>query len=295
MRQDKTAKTKHIRMSGGNWKKQLTLLPGHIIVGIWVLFTLGMLLWIVAASLSTSPEIMRGEALKFTSGLHFENYARAWNTNSISVFFMNSLLYSVCAMAGSVLISAPAAYVLGRFVFKGSALVRSGFITAMSIPQIMIVLPLFSMVTGAGLSGSKIVLILLYIGMQIPYTTMFLITFFANLSHVYEEAAAIDGCSPMKTFWKIMLPLAQPGIVTVSVFNFMNVWNEYFLSLIFASSEKNMSVGPGLKSVLTSMQYTGDWGGLFAAVVIVFLPTLFLFIVLSKTIIGGITSGGVKG
>lgn len=73
------------------------------------------------------------------------------------------------------------------------------------------------------------------------------------------------------------------------------VWNEYFLSLIFASSEKNMSVGPGLKSVLTSMQYTGDWGGLFAAVVIVFLPTLLLFILLSKTIIGGITNGGVKG
>lgn len=73
------------------------------------------------------------------------------------------------------------------------------------------------------------------------------------------------------------------------------VWNEYFLSLIFAFSEKNMFVGPGLKSVLTSMQYTGDWGGLFAAVVIVFLPTLLLFILLSKTIIGGITNGGVKG
>ena len=99
----------------------------------------------------------------------------------------------------------------------------------------------------------------------------------------------------MKTFWKIMLPLAQPGLVTVGIFNFMNIWNEYFLSLIFASSERNMSVGPGLKSVLTAMQYTGDWGGLFAAVVIVFLPTLILFLCLSKTIISGITAGGVKG
>ena len=159
----------------------------------------------------------------------------------------------------------------------------------------MVVLPLFSLATRAHLTGSKIVLILLYIGMQVPYTTTFLITFFASLSRVYEEAAAIDGCPPMKTFWKIMLPLAQPGIVTVCIFNFMNVWNEYFLSLIFASSEKNMPVGPGLKSVLTAMQYTGDWGGLFAAVVIVFLPTLLLFLILSRTIIGGITSGGVKG
>lgn len=99
----------------------------------------------------------------------------------------------------------------------------------------------------------------------------------------------------MRTFWQIMLPLAQPGIVTVGIFNFMNIWNEYFMSLIFASNERNMSVGPGLHTVLTAMQYTGDWGGLFAAVVIVFLPTLLLFVGLSKTIISGITSGGVKG
>ena len=283
------------RISRTGIKKQLRLLPGHLIVGLWSLFTLAMLFWILAASLSTSPEIMQGKALKFELGLHFENYVRAWSANSISIFFMNSLLYAVSAMVGSILISAPAAYVLARFVFKGNVVIKSGFVTAMSIPQIMIVLPLFSMATRAHLSGSKIVLILLYIGMQIPYTTTFLLASFASLSRVYEEAAAIDGCSPMKTFWKIMLPLAQPGIVTVGIFNFMNVWNEYFLSLIFASSEKNMSVGPGLKSVLTSMQYTGDWGGLFAAVVIVFLPTLLLFVLLSKMIIGGITNGGVKG
>ena len=287
---------KHIgKTSNTGFKKQLRLLPGHLIVGIWCLFTLVMLFWIVAASLSTAPEIMRGKVLSFESGLHFENYVRAWSANSISVFFLNSLLYAICAMVGSILISAPAAYVLARFVFKGNLVIKSSFITAMSIPQIMIVLPLFSMATRTHLSGSKIILILLYIGMQIPYTTTFLLASFSNLSRVYEEAAAIDGCPPMKTFWKIMLPLAQPGIVTVGIFNFMNVWNEYFLSLIFASSEKNMSVGPGLKSVLTSMQYTGDWGGLFAAVVIVFLPTLLLFILLSKTIIGGLTNGGVKG
>lgn len=288
-------KKHRVRYYKTGMKRQLRLLPGHLIVGLWCLFTLVMLFWIVAASLSTSPEIMQGKALRFESGLHFENYVRAWSANSISVFFLNSLLYAVCAMIGSILISAPAAYVLARFVFKGNLVIKSSFVTAMSIPQIMVVLPLFSMATKAHLSGSKILLILLYIGMQIPYTTTFLLASFSNLSRVYEEAAAIDGCSPMRTFWKIMLPLAQPGIVTVGIFNFMNVWNEYFLSLIFASSEKNMSVGPGLKSVLTSMQYTGDWGGLFAAVVIVFLPTLLLFVLLSKMIIGGITSGGVKG
>ena len=277
------------------FKKQLRLLPGHIIIGLWCLFTVGMLAWIVAASLSTSPEIMKGSTLKFATGFHFENYVKAWTANNISVFFMNSLLYASASMVGSLLVSAPAAYVLARYVFKGNSTIRSSFVMAMSLPQIMVVLPLFFMTTKMGLTGSKFVLILIYIGMQVPYTTIFLITFFSNLSRVYEEAAAIDGCSPMRTFWKIMMPLAQPGIVTVGIFNFMSVWNEYFLSLIFAASEKNMSVGPGLKSVLTAMQYTGDWGGLFAAVVIVFMPTLLIFICLSKTIISGITAGGVKG
>ena len=276
-------------------KKQMRLLPGHILVSLWCLFTIGMLAWIAAASLSTSPEIMRGKTLQFETGLHFENYVKAWTANNISVFFMNSLLYASTAMVGSLLVSAPAAYVLARFVFKGNSTIRSSFVMAMSLPQIMIVLPLFFLTTKMGLTGSKFVLILIYIGMQVPYTTIFLISFFNNLSRGYEEAAAIDGCPPIKTFWTIMMPLAQPGIVTIGIFNFMSIWNEYFLSLIFAASEKNMSVGPGLKSVLTAMQYTGDWGGLFAAVVIVFTPTLLLFICLSKTIINGITAGGVKG
>lgn len=275
--------------------KQLRLLPGHIIVGIWCAFTLIMLLWIVCASLSTAPEIMKGQAMRFKTGLHFDNYVRAWSLNSISTYFMNSLFYGLISMVASVLISAPAAYVLARKVFKGSATIKNSFVIAMAIPQIMIVMPLFSAAVRSGLSNSKFLLLILYTGMALPYTTTFLTAFFSNQSVVYEEAAAIDGASPMKTFWTIMFPLAQPGLVTVSIFNFMNVWNEYFLSMIFASSQKSMTVGPGLKSVLTAMQYTGDWGGLFAAVVIVFLPTLLIFVCLSRTIINGITAGGIKG
>ncbi len=278
-----------------NLRKEIKLFPGYILVGLWVAFTIFLLVWIVAASFSTAPEIMRGEVFKFESGFHPENYVNAWTASNISGFFMNSLLYSIVTMVCVILISAPAAYVLSRFTFLGNRPIKSSFIIAMSIPQVMVVLPLFSLATATHLTGSRIVLILLYIGMQVPYTTTFLMTFFQNLSRTYEEAAAIDGCSPMMTFWKIMFPLAQPGIITVGIFNFMNIWNEYFISLIFASSADTMPVGPGLKSVLTSMQYTGDWGGLFAAVVIVFLPTLVLYIFLSEKIISGVTGGGIKG
>lgn len=289
------AKKEKVKHAPLNLKKEAKLLPGYIVIALWVFFTIFLLVWIVGASLSTAPEIMKGEVFKFATGFHFENYVSAWNANNISVFFMNSLLYSVISMTCTIIVSAPAAYVLSRFTFIGNKTMKSGFIVAMSIPQVMIVLPLFSVATATHLTGSRVVLILLYIGMQVPYTTTFLMTFFKNLSTTYEEAAAIDGCSPMKTFWKIMFPLAQPGLITVAIFNFMNIWNEYFISLIFASSSDKMPVGPGLKSVLTAMQYTGDWGGLFAAVVIVFLPTLLLYIFLSEKIIAGVTGGGIKG
>jgi N-acetylglucosamine transport system permease protein len=281
-----------------NWKKELRLLPGYIILIVWVLFTIALLGWVVAAGLSTTSDIFKGDTLKFPTGLHFENYAKAWTTSNVSMFFGNSLLYSIVSCVALILICAPAAYVLSRFEFKGNKLIQTSFVSAMGTPIIMVILPLFAVVAATGVLNSvvmnKVVLILLYIGINVPYTTIFLLTFFSNISKTYEEAAAIDGCPPIKTFWQIMFPMAQSGIVTVTIFNFINIWNEYFLSLIFANSDQMKPVAVGLYGMINSMKYTGDWAGMFAAVTIVFLPTFILYLFLSEKIIGGVT-GGIKG
>ena len=277
-----------------NWRKEASLLPGYIIVLVWIIFTAAFLLWILGASLSTSREIFSGSVFKFESGLHFENYANAWKAQNVSVFFANSLLYAITACVGVILISAPAAYVLSRFEFLGNKVMKSSLIVAMSIPAVMIIMPIFSLSTKWNLKG-RILLILLYIFLNVPYTTTYLLNFFATLSETYEEAAAIDGCPPAKTFWVIMLPLVQPALITVTIFNFLGVWNEFFMALIFASSERMTPVGVGLLQIVNSMKYTGDYGGLFAAVVIVFLPTFLLYIFLSEKIIAGVTGGGIKG
>lgn len=179
--------------------------------------------------------------MRFKTGLHLENYAKAWNTSNVSVFFVNLLVYASMSCVLLIVICAPAAYVLSRFTFLENKLIQNGFVAAMGVP------------------------------------------------------VAIDGCPPMKTFWKIMLPMAQPGIITVTIFNFINVWNEYFMSLIFANSDKVKSVAIGLYGMINSMRYTGDYAGMFAAVVIVFLPTFILYVFLSEKIIAGVTGGGVKG
>ena len=103
-----------------NWRKELTLLPGYLILAIWIAFTAAFLIWILGASLSTSREIFTGTVFKFESGVHFENYASAWKGNNVSVYFANSLLYAVSSCIVVILISAPAAYVLSRFTFLGN-------------------------------------------------------------------------------------------------------------------------------------------------------------------------------
>lgn len=282
-----------------NWKKELRLAPGYILLTLWILFTFVLLGWILAASLSTTKDIFKGNALKFPSGLHFENYIKAWTSQNVSTFFMNSLFYASISTVLLIVVASPAAYVLSRFKFFLNRPVQNGFVAAMGVPVVMIILPLFGVVTQMQLLKQditvRLLMIFLYVGINVPYTTIFLLTFFSNLSRSYEEAAAIDGCPPMKTFWKIMLPLAQPGIITVSIFNFINVWNEYFMSLIFANSDKTRPVAVGLYTMINSMKYTGDWAGMFAAVIIVFLPTFILYLFLSEKIIAGVTGGGVKG
>ena len=280
-------------------KKELRLLPGYLILVVWIIFTFVLLGWVFGASFSTTKDRFTGNALEFSTGFHFENYIKAWTSSNVSVFFANSLVYASVSCVLLIIISAPAAYVLSRFTFKGNKLIQTSFVSSMGVPVVMIILPLFGMVANWDILNhvlaNKIILIFLYVGINIPYTTIFLMTFFGNISKTFEEAAAIDGSSPMNTFWQIMLPIAQPGIITVTIFNFINIWNEYFLSLIFANSDQVRSVAVGLYSMINSMRYTGDYAGMFAAVMIVFLPTFILYIFLSNKIIAGVTGGAIKG
>jgi N-acetylglucosamine transport system permease protein len=276
-------------------KGRFSSVIGYSLVSLWVIFTFVLIGWVFFASLSTSAEIFSDHMFTFQSGLHFENYVKAWTTQRVSVFFMNSLLYTAVSCTAIILISSPAAYILSRYSFPGRGLIQSMFAAALGIPVIMIIMPLFGLVSTMRLTNNRWVLMFLYTAMNVPFGIFFLLAFFKNLSFTYEEAAAIDGCSPFGTFWRIMLPLVQPGIITVSIFNFITIWNEYFMSLIFANRSAVRPVAVGLYSMIQSMRYTGDWGGMFASVVIVFLPTFVLYILLSEKIIKGVTAGAIKG
>lgn len=274
-------------------RQQVGLVPGYILLALWCIFIFIVLGWIVVASLSTTKEIFSDDLLG--SGLHWENYSTVIKSGHLFTAFLNSLLYSSASVALCILVCAPAAYGLARFRFRLNATLQKLLVVGLGVPGVMIIMPLFSVVSALNAGDSKLTLIILYVVTSIPFCTFYLLPAFTDISPTYEEAAAIDGCGPLRTFWTIVFPLAGSSVTTLVIFQFIGKWNEYFMALIFAGSTKNMSLSVALYQLIVAMTREGGWSGMFAAVAFVSAPTIILYVLLSKKIIGGVTAGGLKG
>lgn len=268
--------------------------PGLIICSLWCLMTFVILGYVLAASLSTSRDIFMGTVFKYETGLHWENYAVAWSKQKLYLYFFNSLLYATVAVAGGVAMAAPAAYVLSRYKFFGNDLIKRALITCLSIPGILIILPLYSMFIKFDIQG-RLSLMVVYACMRVPYSTIFLLNFFETISRTYEEAAAIDGCPSGKIFTRIMLPMVKPAISTICLFGFIGVLNEYMICLLLIPTGDAMSLGVGLARAIKALQYVGNYPAIFSAVVIAVAPSILIYAICSRKIVFGGMGGGIKG
>ena len=138
-------------------------------------------------------------------------------------------------------------------------------------------------------------LTLIYIAFSLPFTILILTGFFKSIPNALRESAIIDGASEYTVFWKIMLPLARPGLITAAIFNFLAIWNEYLFALIFVNTPEKKTLPLGLASVSIQAQYKVDFGLLFAGLTIIIIPTLITYLVLQKQLTKGITAGALKG
>ena len=285
-------KTRVSRIMSG-LKRELPILPGYILMVTWTVFIFFVIGWIILASLSTTREVFTGQLL--ASGVNFANFTRAFFQHNGFLHLVNSMIYTAPSVTLIILVCAPAAYCMSRYTFWYNKPFLLMLLIGLAIPNVMIIMPLFSIISWLDMSGSRWTMIFLYTTIGIPFSTFFLIAFFKGISISFEEAAAIDGCGPIKTFWLIMLPLARPAIMTLTIFNFISRWNEYFLALVFANRTELRPVGVGLRHIVVSLMTSGDWAGMFASVVIAFVPTVVIYIFLANKIISGVTSGGIKG
>lgn len=281
------------RWSNDRTKRNVKRVPGYLLVGLWAVFIIVLFGWVILASLSSTKEIFSGELLK--SGARWKNYYKVLIENKMLRNIGNSCLYTFTSIALIDIVSCPAAYCLARVRFKLNPWIEKIIIIALSIPNIMIIMPMFYMFSKLKLTDSRLSIIFLYTAMSVPYTVYYLLTFFRGVSPSYEEAAYIDGATPFQAFIMIMVPLVKPAIVTVTIFNFISKWNEYFLALIFASKSELRTLGVGLYQMVQSLLLSGDWSGMFTAVVVAFVPTVIIYSILARQIISGVTEGGVKG
>ena len=246
-----------------------------------------------------------------------ENYSKAWVESGFSKYFGNSVKVVLISLAGILALGAMAAYALARFEFRGRNLVYYLFVAGLIIPMQLILIPLFfqfsgmEQAAGAGLRplaralgydsatvtlhDTHAGLILIYVAASLPFTVFVLTSFFRTLPDELREAALIDGATEFSVFHKVMIPLAKPGLVTVAIFNFLGLWNEYLFALVFINTDSLKTLPLGLASISMQAQYKSDFGLMFAGLVIVMLPTLIVYMILQERLTKGVTVGALKG
>ncbi|MGE0488614.1 MAG: carbohydrate ABC transporter permease [Vulcanimicrobiota bacterium] len=259
--------------------------------------TLLPMLWLVVTSFKPSREIFL-DPFAPPSQLALENYSRAWTVGHFGAFFGNSLIITTVTVLLTLVLSAMAAYALTRFGGPYSRLLLLYFLAGMMVPIQMAVVPLFFEMKWLGLLNTRTGLTLVYLATSLPFAVFLLAGFFRALPGGLREAALLDGASEWQTFWHVMLPLARPGLVTVAIFTFLGVWNEYLVAFMLLNghgSQDLRTLPLGLANLTIVSQFRTDYGMVFAGLVIVMVPTLIVYVLLERHLTRGITVGAMKG
>jgi ABC-type glycerol-3-phosphate transport system permease component len=282
---------------------------------LWVLYTSAKTTQQIYASPFGLPRVITSPGRAAAAPM-LQNYSKAWVGSHFGSYFLNSLFVVGVSLALIVMLGSAAAYVLARFEFRGRTSVYYVFLSGMLIPMQLILIPLFFQFSDMGewltrvlappvramglgnltvsLHDSHIGLILIYVAASLPFTVFTLTAFFRTLPGELREAARMDGASEYRTFYSVMMPLGKPGVVTIAIFNFLGLWNEYLFGLVFLSSDKLKTLPLGLASLSMQAQYKSDFGLLFAGLVIAMLPTILVYLILQEKLTRGITLGALK-
>ncbi|MDG4788456.1 carbohydrate ABC transporter permease [Micromonospora sp. WMMD1102] len=266
----------------------------HGFLLIWALLTTLPLLWVVVSSFKSDGEIL-AEPWGLPGALRFENWARAWTEAQIGRYFLNSGIVVAGSLTVTMVFGAAAAYVFARFEFRSRQFFYYLFVGGMMFPVFLALVPLFFVVRNVGLFNSWTGLILVYAAYSLPFTVFFLSAFFRTLPTSVAEAALIDGCGHFRLFFRVMLPMAKPGLVSVGIFNFLSQWNQFILpQVLMQGDESKWVLAQGLAALAVSQGYQGDFSGLFAGLTLGMLPVLAVYVLFQRQIQSGLTAGQLK-
>lgn len=212
---------------------------------------------------------------------------------NIAQYFFNSIVVTVVSVLISVAIVAMSAYISARMKFKGKGLITAMFATTLFIPPISISFPIYRIVTSLDMKNTLLSVIFVYAGLGIAVTFFIIRSYFLTIPKAMEEAAQIDGCGYASTFFRIIVPIARPGLITAAILAFLNNWNEFYFASILLTQKDKMTI-PALLGVFQTA-YSTNYNGMFSAIIVSVVPTIIIFCIASEAFIKSLTAGAVKG
>lgn len=256
--------------------------------GIIVLFPL---LDMVFLSVKTLPGIV-SFPFRWPHAIQWQNYVTAWTQGDIGRYIFNTAWMAFASVLVVLALSSAAAYVLGRYRFRGNQVIYLMFLAGLALPIQMLAVPLFVIMRQLNLLNDPLSLVIIYGSSGLSFTIFLLTNFARSIPRELEEAAFMEGASPFQVYLKVVVPLMRPILGTAALFNFVGAWNGFFFPLVLLSSTGSMTVSVGVLSFVGV--YSTQWNYLIPALLMVMLPTVLVFLLASKQFIRGLTAGALK-
>jgi len=266
---------------------------GNLLLAVLLIWTLVPFYWMFATSIKKDREIYGFEATLIPRRPTLDSYRRLFVQTPFIKYMRNSTIIAVTTTVASLVFGSLGAYALARLRFPGRAIIARGLIFTYLVPQSLLFIPLFAVMSMLALIDTREGLILAYLGFTLPFCTWLLLGYFRSVPLELEEAALVDGCSHLGALVRIILPMSLPALAVVAFFSFTQAWNEFVYANVLTNSVDVRTITTGL--TLFIVEDVFFWGPMMGAAVLATLPPVLVYLVFQRWVVKGLTLGAVKG
>lgn len=249
--------------------------------------------WILLTSLKTEAELVKKPITYLPHELVLSNYVQAFTDQPLLKYLGNSLAVAAVSTAVALTVAAFAAYAIARLNLRHRQLILTCIVASSMFPLVTLLVPIFETMRNLNLLNTYTALVLPYTVLSLPVCTLVLVSFFQSIPKDLENAAMIDGCTRMGALWRVVVPLAAPGVFTAGILAFVNAWDEFLLALSLNASASMRTLPVGIS--LYQGEFTFPWPVISAALVVAIVPIAVLIALFQERVVGGLTQGGLKG
>ena len=280
-------------------RKRLTKLAdytvSYAIIFVFALIALFPFLWMLRTAFSTPKDSFSLRPTLLPSSFTLESFERVITSPNVPfmTYFWNSIQVSVSTTLLVIVAGSWGAYALARMNFRGQRAFGASLLLIQMFPGVLLIIPLYVVLTRLGLINNFLGLAIAYTTINLPFVTWLMRGYFLSIPSEIEDAARIDGCTYFGALWRVVLPLAAPGLAAVATLAFVNSWNEFLIAYVLINDDNQKVLSIGLSSYVD--QFTTDYSGLFAMATLTTLPVVIVFMIFQRYLTGGLTSGSVKG